>query len=90
MKDKININTPIMDVKQFDKWYDVEIEKIIKRLSDANKYSNPTIAFPVNFSEPYFFNSDNLSQNKNRIRSHIVEFRKVRHEFKPGYKWVRC
>ena len=43
-----------MDIKEFDKWYDAEIEKIIKRLPDPNKHPNPTIVFPVNFSELHF------------------------------------
>lgn len=77
-----------MDIKEFDKWYDAEIEKIIKRLPDPNKHPTPTIIFPVNFSELHFFNFDNLPQD--RINIHTVEFRKVRHEFKPEYKWVRC
>lgn len=78
----------IMEEKAFDKWYDEEIKKIIKRLPNPNTYHAPTIEFPVNFSELHFFNFDNLPQD--RIILHTVKFRRVRYENIPAYKWLRC
>ena len=65
-----------MDSKEFDDWYEKEIEEIESKLPNPYGYSLPTIKFFINFSELRFLEIPTDDMIYDKIKLHTIEFEK--------------